>query len=493
AVVVEIADTLNSPAWIEFKRAIGDHPAADGGGAIHQLNFSHADGSVVIDQIGTAVVVEIADTLNSPAWIEFKRAIGDHPAADGGGAIHQLNFSYAGGSVVIDQIGTAVVVEIADARNSPAWIEFKRAVGNHAAADGGGAVHQLNFSYTGGSVVIDQIGTAVVVEIAAADGSPARVAFERAIRDLAAADRRRAVQKLQLRCAEAGIVIGQIGVAVVVEVADSDHLPDGGKIRHRWRRRNRRRHGDAVADKAVLRAGRVVIKAEQLALVVDAEDFGIDGVGHIDGADAAVLLDEAMHAVGVVDVIADDLARIVDGADVGVGGALRVEHVDDAVVERVAVMDAAGRVCAGDLAARGDAADIGIGRSGRIERGEAAVLVGEAVSMPVAGRGAEDFAGGGDAVQARGRGAGIADGRVGAVAIGESVDVVGEIDSSAEHRAVAADAGHGGALGEEFADRREAAVAVDEAALDVLVVDKGAENLAAVGDADALVVGRERR
>jgi hypothetical protein len=69
---------------------------------------------------------------------------------------------------------------------------------------------------------------------------------------------------------------------------------------------------------------------------------------------------------------------------------LRVEHADDAVVERVAVVNAAGvAVCAGDLAARRDAADIGVGRSGRIERGEAAVLVGEAVGLAVESGGAE--------------------------------------------------------------------------------------------------------
>jgi short chain dehydrogenase len=117
-----------------------------------------------------------------------------------------------------------------------------------------------------------------------------------------------------------GGAVGAHDPAAVVH-ADGDGLADGtGSVERR----------DATALVAQIAAYPVVVVADETAAVVDVVDAGVpaDGPRHVDGGERAAVQDEPAERAAAAALHARDLPTVVDAEDLGVVGAGHVDRGD---------------------------------------------------------------------------------------------------------------------------------------------------------------------
>src|SRR5689334_765492 len=96
---------------------------------------------------------------------------GDNTAPDRRRSIEELDFRGPADTVAIQQIGAAIVVEVADADDLPTRPD-EWAVGDHAAADFGRAIQQHDLDQPVGRPLEHQVVVVVTQEIPGADDFP---------------------------------------------------------------------------------------------------------------------------------------------------------------------------------------------------------------------------------------------------------------------------------------------------------------------------------
>src|SRR5579872_2466452 len=158
---IEVADLLQRPARAEGAE-VNAGEAGEPGAAVGEIDLDVAAAAVAPEDVSLAVAVEVADALNAPAG-------GDDPdilageAGEPGAGVGQVEFHIAV-DVAPEDVGLAVVVEIADLLDRPAGRDHAEVLAREASEPGAGVGEvELNVAV---AVAPEDVGLAVAVEVA---------------------------------------------------------------------------------------------------------------------------------------------------------------------------------------------------------------------------------------------------------------------------------------------------------------------------------------
>jgi len=128
---------------------------------VHEPDVDLSGAAVLPQNVTRAVPIEIANPQNRPVG---RKTVGNHALARNPGPVHEPDVNFPTGVVLPEDIGFAIVIEIANAHNVPTGRRRHRS--RASLARDGQPVHQPDVDFAGGTVLPQNIGFAIAIEIA---------------------------------------------------------------------------------------------------------------------------------------------------------------------------------------------------------------------------------------------------------------------------------------------------------------------------------------